>query len=290
MNRIILLLILTVLSGCEYLQGLRNQNNTKDQKVIARVHDKILYEKDLKGITQGRLTSEDSANITSRFVDLWIKKQLMLHVAEENTEFDEEEINRRVEDYKYDLLVYAYEKNYIEGHLDTVVTEEQIQEYYLNNKDNFELRQNIVKGIFVKVPNGSRRMNSLKRWMSRGQLTKNLEDIREYAYGVGGSHHLTDSVWVDFEELIAHTPFMTELTNRMRAVKSNQLLETSDSLYTYYLRVLDFKLLSDTSPLGFVKDQIRDIIINKRKVELRKKHESEIWSKAEKNKEYEIFK
>ncbi|MGB0525471.1 MAG: peptidyl-prolyl cis-trans isomerase [Flammeovirgaceae bacterium] len=290
MNRLLVLLIFIVLCGCDYLQSLREKNEAKNQVPVARVYDKTLYQKDLKGLVPYHTSPEDSANMVNRYVDQWAKKQLMLTVAEKNTDLDEAEVTKRVEDYKYDLLVYAYEKKYIEEHLDTVVTAEQINDYYLANKDNFELRQNIVKGLFVRIPNDARKVKAVKRWMSRTPVQKSLDDIREYAYQFGGSHHLVDSVWIDFEDLIADTPFIEELTNRIQAVKSKQLLETSDSLHTYYLRVLEYKLTSEISPLSFVVEQIRDLIINKRKIELRRKHEKEIMSEAKKNQEYEIYK
>lgn len=290
MNRILVLLILMLLAGCDYLQELREKNQTKNQTPIARVYDKMLYKEDIKGLITNQTITEDSADIVNRYVDSWVKRQLLLHAAETNTTLDEAEVNRRVEEYRYDLLVYAYERRYIEEHLDTAVSAERIQSYYQENKDNFQLRQNIVKGVLVKVSSDARRLNGLKRWMSREPITKNLDDIKEYALQIGGLHHLTDTVWADFEDVIANTPFITELTNRIQAVKSKRLLETSDENYTYFLRVLDYKLSSDVSPLSFVEDQIRDIIVNKRKMELRRKHEKEIKLQAEKNKEYEVYK
>lgn len=278
------------LIGCDYLQELREKNTAKSQTPVARVRDKVLYKKDLRGLVPNHTSEEDSTNIVNRYIEQWATKQLMLAIAEENTDLDEAEVTRRIEDYKYDLLVYAYEKKFVEENLDTVVTKAQIEAYYQENQANFELRQNIVKGLIVEMPNEARKINNIKRWMSQKVTAKNLDNIRERVYQEGGTHHLIDSAWIDFEDLIADTPFIFELTNRIRAVKSKQLMETSDSLNTYLLRVLEYKLSSDISPISFVEDQIRDIIINKRKIELRKKHEFEVVSEAKKNEEYEVFK
>jgi hypothetical protein len=213
----------------------------------------------------------------------------MLQAAEKETLLEEAEINRRIEDYKYELLVYAYEKRYILDHLDSVVTDAQIQEYYNNNLDNFQLRQNIVKAIYAKVPNETRRLNSLKRMMSTNALDK-MEEISSYLVEFADSYQVNDSIWTDFDDLIESSPFVSEIPNKVQTIRRQRFLETSDSTHTYYIRILDYKVSDGVSPLDFVRNQVEDIILNKRKMEIRKKHEEEIRSQAEKNDDYEIFK
>ncbi len=167
MNKILaIFMVFFLVSGCDYLKNLRQEDDSDDKIAVARVGEKYLYREDLAGIIPNRASENDSASLANRYIDSWIQKQLMLQAAERETLSDGAEINRRIEDYKYELLVYAYEKQYILDHLDSVVTDEQIQEYYNNNLDNFQLRQNIVRAIYAKVPNDTRRLNSLKRMMS----------------------------------------------------------------------------------------------------------------------------
>ncbi len=64
----------------------------------------------------------------------------------------------------------------------------------------------------------------------------------------------------------------------------------ADEDYTYYLKILDYKISEETSPLEFVKDQIKHIIVNKRKLALSGKLEDQIYSKALNEKDFEIFK
>jgi len=279
---------LCALFSCDYLQSLREKDAPVEEP-IARVYNKMLYPKDLKGIVPVRTNAEDSSNMVQRFVDAWVKKQMMQHVAEQNTDLDQAEITRRMEDYKYDLLVYAYEKQLIQQKLDTVVTKAQILEYYEENKANFELRQNIVKGFFLKVPKDARRVVVLKRWLANSDISKNIDEIREYAVNSSSSYHLGDSSWIDFDDLIINTPFTTELPNKIQTLRNQKFLETSDDTYLYFVRILEYKISSETSPLEFVKEQIADIILNKRRIELRKKHEDEILKQAKQDDNYEIF-
>jgi len=53
---------------------------------------------------------------------------------------------------------------------------------------------------------------------------------------------------------------------------------------------LGFKIKDNLSPLGFEKENIRNIMINKRKMELIDKMQNDLYKEAEKNNDFEIFK
>src|SRR5258706_435089 len=65
--------------------------------------------------------------------------------------------------------------------------------------------------------------------------------------------------------------------------------ETSDQAYLYFLKVDAYKITDNISPLEFVKHDIKNIILNKRKVELAKKLEDEVYENAAKRKDFEVF-
>jgi len=52
----------------------------------------------------------------------------------------------------------------------------------------------------------------------------------------------------------------------------------------------NYRISDNISPLEFVRDEIRTIILNKRKVELAKKLEDDVYNSAASEKEFEIFK
>jgi hypothetical protein len=57
----------------------------------------------------------------------------------------------------------------------------------------------------------------------------------------------------------------------------------------YFLKVDQYRISDNVSPQEFVKDDIRNIILNKRKVELAKQLEEEVYHAAQNEKEFEIF-
>ncbi len=271
-----------LLNACSFLG--ENQDDI-GMKAVARVHNVYLYQKDLKNILEGYPNRKDSAEIIQRYIDSWIKKQLLVHEAEKNMEIDMAEIERRVQEYKDQLLIYAYQKQFIEKNLDTLVTPAQIEAYYQANQRNFELKQNIVKGYYLKIPASAPKLNEMRMWL-RSNSNDAQEAIKDYPYAE--IKLLSDTTWIDFEEMIANTPFFNN-PNRNQLLNQNKILEIADNDFVYLIKIIDYKIAEQISPLDYVKEHIKDIILNKRKIELQNQYESQILSKAEKEKSVEIF-
>ncbi len=268
--------------------GLFGEDKEEDAAPIARVHDIYLYKKDLQSVIDGVKSTKDSADIAQRYIDSWIKKQLLVYEAENNMDIDVKDIDKRVQEYKYQLLIYAYQRNFIEKNLDTLVTQAQIQAYYAENQRNFELKQNIVKGMLLKVPKSAIKLDELRAWL-RSDSEDASEHVKSYAYGLADARTISDTTWLDFEEIIAGTPFVNN-PNRIQLLGKNKNLEVADEDFLYFLKIIDYKIADQISPLLYLRNQIIDIILNKRKIDLQDKYEDAILDKAEKEKSIEIFK
>jgi hypothetical protein len=60
-------------------------------------------------------------------------------------------------------------------------------------------------------------------------------------------------------------------------------------MYVYLVRFKDFKIKESVSPLNFEKQRIRDIILNKRKIELINRMQEDIYTNARKKSVFEIY-
>lgn len=287
--RLSIYFILTILisSACQFFTN-SDAPEVIGASPIARVGENYLYDTELQGLVPSRTASVDSANIVKRYINTWIRKQLILKEAEESTAFNEAEIARKMQDYRYQLIVYNYEKKYIEDKLDTAISTQKISEYYEENKVNFILKQNIIKGILLKIPNEAPQLDRVKEWINSNE-EEDAEKLRSYAYTFADSYLLDDSVWLDFDEYLYNTPFKDEISNPIQTLKRASLLETQDSSFVYFIKIKDYKISDEHSPISFVQGQIREVLINKRIVELKKLREKEIFDKALENKDYEIY-
>jgi hypothetical protein len=71
-------------------------------------------------------------------------------------------------------------------------------------------------------------------------------------------------------------------------LKTNSIIETTDSVYAYYVAIYEYKLTNDTTPMVLVKNKIRDIILNNRKVKLIEDLENNIYNDAVDQKKFVI--
>lgn len=265
---------------------------TKEEKPkgtpVAQVGENYLYKEEITQLLPPNYSQEDSTNIVKRYIDNWIEKKLLLKEAESKSGIDQKELQERLEDYKYQLLVHAYKQNYVNEYLDTLVTDPQISSYYEENKANFELKQPIVRAYFVKVKANtpSSQLDDIRKWM-RSNLQSDsdeTEKLKSYSYGFAASYFLQDDKWLPISELIANTPF-----DRNLLLQKNKFVENQDTEYYYFLKINDFKIQDQISPLEYVKSQIVSVILNKRKVELQKELETKVMERAKENKDYKIF-
>ncbi|TAE75093.1 MAG: hypothetical protein EAZ85_03360 [Bacteroidetes bacterium] len=276
-------LFLFLIFSCLFLFSCGNNKPTSSNKVLAKVYNKELKINDLIGFVPLGTSKNDSAVMIQKYIETWVRKQLLLAKANKDVKIDEGEIERKLQDYKFDLIAYQYEKNYIQKNLDTLVKPAEIQKYYEENPANFELKQNIVKGIWVKTRKDNTDKDKLKAMLSEPKL-----DIEAIAKASTENQILIDK-WIDFDIFVKNTPFQS-ITNKINFIQSNRLAESNEGEFVYYLYIIDFKITNQTSPLEFVKKRIISMIINQKKAQLLRNLEKNIYEEAKKNKDFEIFK
>ena len=276
-----------LLSGCELIRMKDNPGDDPERTPLARVYDQFLYAEDLEGITEAGMNREDSSSRVQNYIDSWIRKQLLIHEASQQIQFDEADIERKILDYRYSLMGYEYQTFYINQHLNSNVSDQEIQTYYEENVDNFLLKQNIIRCRYVKLPLSAPRAEQVSRWLKSGS-EESLQELNSYCLSFANAYQLDDQVWMEFDEVIKNSP-MAEFPNKVQFLRNNRYHETSDEEFRYYLKIEEYKISDNISPLEFVKDDIRNIIVNKRKVVLAQELEEKVFNDASENEEFEIF-
>ena len=258
-----------------------------DRRPVARVNDTYLYLDELAGIVSASTPKEDSIARLNAYINSWIRKQLLISEAMKRIDINEAEVERKILDYRYSLIGYQFQKIYIQQHLVDTVSAQEIEDYYKSNADNFVLKQNIVRGTFIKVPQGAPRTNRLKELIF-SKKEKDISDLKSYCLSFSTAYHLSDSAWIEFDKLVVNSP-LGEIPNKIQFLKTSPYYETSDTGFLYFLKIDDYKISDNLSPLEFVKEDIKNIIINKRKVEIARKLEQEIYDRAAEKRDFEVY-
>lgn len=284
MFRGLFIVCLVFLGGCQFFQPKEESTEVP----VARVNETFLYESDLAGLIAAGTSTEDSAQFAERFISNWIRKQLIIDKAQNELDLNEAEIEQKVLDYRYALTRSAFEKQYIFENLEESVSEEEIQEYYASHSEDFVLKQNIVRCLFAKVANEAPRIKRFEKDIQGYPTNMKLDDLKEYGARFASKSFLEDSIWVDFNEVIAGTPF-DQILDKNRVVRTRQYLKEADENFNYYFRILEYKMVDDVSPIEFVRENITDILINKRKIALKKELEDKVYAEAVESKVFEIY-
>lgn len=282
-NRIWFLVIALGLSSCDLFK-IKSLESDPEDAAVASVGGQVLRQSDLSFIGGQGGTKEDSANIAEGYIQSWIKMQLMIREAEKNLDIDEAELNRKLLDYKYALMVYEFEKKYVEENLDRKISETEIEEYYQENKRNFSLKEIIVRTNYLKMEKSAPQ----NRQVERAVANSRMDELKELGAKYANNYFLEDTTWVRLEEILSGTPFSSH-PNKVELVRNNRSIIAEDDGYRYYFRILDYKLLDQVPPLEFVRDEITKILINKRRVTLVEHLQKEIYNRAKDNNEFTVY-
>lgn len=273
---------LLVFTACNRKETTADQN----RNVIARANSEYLYEDEVKEIVPYGTPTKDSLELIRKFVDNWIREKLVIQKAESNLSEEKKNVEKQLQDYRNSLITFAYEKELVNQKLDTVVTSQEIEEYYNNNKANFELKDNIIKVIYIKVNKTAPEMKQLKSWYKSDE-PKDKEQLTSYCHQFAANFYLDDNSWLFFDDLLKEIPIQTY--NKELFLQNNRFVEVSDSLYNYFLNIKGFKIRNSLSPISFETDNIKNIILNKRKLQLITKMKEDVYNDAVNNNKIEIF-
>ena len=136
-----------------------SNDSNRDPDLLAEAYGEKLYRQDVKQALQGRELQADSAFLYEEYVQTWVKKKTLLHEALKALNSDSKDKEKQLEDYKNDLIMYEFEKLLLTKNLDLEISDLEVLSYYRNNQKNFELKENIVKLIFFKLPKSVKRID-----------------------------------------------------------------------------------------------------------------------------------
>ena len=277
------MLICLMLASCSYFS-----KDEQKESAVARVYDKYLYLEDVVNIVPTNANAKDSAMIVKNYINNWVKLNLLIHQAESNLEGDsiQKEIDKQLVNYRNSLITYAYEKELVSQKLDTIVSDAVIEEYYKGHPQNFELKDNIIKVLYVKVKKNAPNLKKVQDWY-KSSKDEDIKKLEDYSHQFAENFYADDQNWLLFDDLLKEIPIKTY--NKEQFLQNNRLVEVQDSAYIYFVNIKGFKIKDSVSPLSFEKDNIKNIILNKRKLELIDSMNKDIYDNALKNKNFEIY-
>jgi len=277
---ILLLTISAFFASCEYF------TNAPEEAVVARVNDNYLYLSDVEKLISENTSPEDSLLIVNNYITRWATQQLLIDQAKINlTSENLERFDRLVEEYKNDLLTDAYKNVVVGRQMDSVVSEQEFQTYYQEHMENFKLNDVLLKMRYIQLPVNNTNAADIKEKFTRFN-TQDKEALSDQSF-VFVSSNLNDSVWIKKDNLLENLPILRGENEQV--LKKSNFVQLKDSLGVYLVKIEDILGLNETAPISYIKPTLKQIILNKRKLELIKKFETDITRDAIENNKFEIY-
>lgn len=245
-----------LLVGCTYFQ-----DKTPDD-YVARVGDEFLLKEELSD-----LDPYDSLQDKNREAEirLWVLNNLLVKQAEKNLEEDElETIEKLVNKYRYDLYSQAYLREITKQKLDTVIDSAAVRQYYDTRKEQYILNEDLVKMRYVAVDEKYEDLKKLKAQFKRfDQEEKRYLDSLSLTFN---SYFLNDSIWIRKSDTFDRIEPLTA-NNESRYLRPGAYFEVRDSTEIYLVKIQEILERGEQAPLSYVKPIIRQILLNKRKLD-----------------------
>jgi hypothetical protein len=237
----------------------------KKGEKIATVYEYELYTNEIREAIPTGLSEEDSLEFVKNYTETWIRECVLLHHAEQKMEGNKEAIENRLEKYRRSLMIYELEKIWLEEELDTSITESEMKKYYEKNKSDFELKDYILKCVYIKLEKNTQGEEKALQWI-KSEKKEDWIKLEEYSEQNAVSYYQDRDNWIFLNDILRDVPM--EIPNKVSFLKGNKLVHFSDEEFTYILYILDYRLKEETSPYSMEKENIKSRILQSRMNEL----------------------
>ena len=274
----IYLIILLLICSCDL-------PTNEESNAVARVGEDFLFVSEIED--QIGPNGSDSIQITRKTINEWAEELLYLKKAEINLSSREKKgLEELVSTYRNDLYVKTYKDKAIQSQLDSIVEKEEIESYFEQNKLNFKTNKDLLRGRYVRVRNENYNLRSIRKSIRRFN-----EDDKVFLDSIAlqfTTYSLNDSIWVQASQFFNRLPSISERRYK-NFLKNDTFFELQDSLEVYLVVVEEVVLRNDLAPLDYVAPTLKQILINKRKLEVMRQLDREIIEEGLRQNIYDVY-
>ena len=254
---------------------------------MGKIQDKYLFLEDIKNDIPSNLSKEDSTIFVRNKVTKWATKHILNSKALINLSKEEQEkLLDLVDSYKSDLFSYSYQEKMVRAQMDTIISDLDVEDYYLNNNSNFKLNQDLVKARYMKINSDNYNIKDIRKRFKRF----NKEDLF-FLDSISlqfSSYSFNDSIWINKDLFFLRLP---DLKNYIKnnIVKKALFYQIEDSLELYLIKINESVFRNDIAPFDYIKPTLKQILLNKKKLDFVSNFENDLIKNALQNKELEFY-
>lgn len=285
MKKTIIAIIIGIgLIGCEGKLTFKKKK-ADDEQIVVQYKEHFLTDKDIRLILPKDVSQEDSIKLVDAYIEEWVKKKAIVDKAEENIDaLTIKEIDNKMVEYRQDLLINAYNNYLIGKNVENSVTEEEIYSYFEEHKESFPLTKTIVqfRGVTVNKEDAA----EAERLFNSGK-DEDFDELMKIVLISELPYHDKDSAWYSVEAMSAQFPQLNE-GNYLNQLQNRRRVKMESESAVTLLRIINLKRKGSEAPYDFVKPTIKNLLLNKRKLNLLSDLQKELYKEAINNNQIKI--
>ena len=274
---LIVLLLTVVAFSCRTEQA-------DEREVIAKTKTQVLYKDDVLDALPISLSSEDSITFVKSFVENWLHFTLLYEVADNNVSDNDSSLAKRVDLFRKELYINAYEQMFLQQKLDTLIPQKEIDEYYELHKNEYLLEHSVVKPIFIVFPLTKEREIAEVEKLFFPKKEIDLDALKDFCFQHCQKFSFANQ-WVDLNALKQELPFEV----RNEAFPVGKSLKFEDTANVFFVKIEEQRGAGNRMPIELAHDKIAKTILQSRKVEMLKNMREKVFQDATRKKQYEVF-
>lgn len=274
---LIVLLLTVVAFSCRTEQA-------DEREVIAKTKTQVLYKDDVLDALPISLSPEDSITFVKSFVENWLYFTLLYEVADNNVSDNDSSLAKRVDLFRKELYINAYEQMFLQQKLDTLIPQKEIDEYYELHKNEYLLEHSVVKPIFIVFPLTKEREIAEVEKLFFPKKEIDLDALKDFCFQHCQKFSFANQ-WVDLNALKQELPFEV----RNEAFPVGKSLKFEDTANVFFVKIEEQRGAGNRMPIELAHDKIAKTILQSRKVEMLKNMREKVFQDATRKKQYEVF-
>ena len=266
MKKCLVLIALAAVSACQMVHRVSDSAaELFGDAVVARVGEHRLMRSELAAYIPAGVSSEDSLALAQSYIKSWAEELIFLDMAEKHLSAEEKDVTKDLEDYRRTLLKYRYEERYINDRLDTLISDEEVRNYYREHMDKILVERPLLKARYMIIPADSRSLKTIKELMSSDDA---MDAIAADSLAFTAALRYVDSsdAWMD--AILLARDLGTDEASMMKALRNRTIEFKGDDGLLRVAYVVDMVQKGSPAPLDYCEERIKDILLSARKHEL----------------------
>lgn len=275
MNYLGVVLVGLMVAG--FFGGCKISSDDGDDPVVT-VGDKVLTIRELRSSIPDNSTKEDSTLIAEDYIKRWMNSELMMRKALLNLTPQEQDVEKLIEEYRRSLLVGLYQQKLLDQKYAPMITDKEIQSYYDLMKENFRLKENIFKGVFIVLPKSAPNLEMFRKLL-RLRDGQDLLELKGYVFqNAVKSEEFLDK-WLPVSYINRLMP--ANISNEKDFLLHRKYFEREEEDGNIYFIVVKQSCVEDDyEPFDYSKTKIKSILLNKKRFEFIKQLEDDLYNEA----------